>query len=191
MASLDIHTVAHLCIDDRVTEFQERESVEQGRKNVQEDLARNVPDISPVSGKRPLEQLLRLSPVRCCILAGPVDILGHRLALALLLDPVDVFRQFRIFLAFFPNLGPVFVSWASDDIDCPFTAHMSVSGRFEDCGLRTHLGLAPFSIFFAPFDSKYVIIVSPCLPIGPLYTVLPPRASNSKSSNWNKSSELG
>lgn len=99
---------------------------------MQKDLARNVPDISPVSGKRPLEQLLRLCPVRCRILAGPVDVLGHRLALALLLNLVNVLGQFPVFLAFFPDLRPILVSRATDDIDCPFTATWLVIAQLKE-----------------------------------------------------------
>ena len=118
----------HLSVNDSVAKFQEGETVEQGRKDMQEDFARNVSDISPVSGKCPLEQLLCLSPVRGRIFAGPVDVLGHGLALALLLHFVNFLGQFLVVLALFPNFGPVFVSWSSDDIDRPFTAKRSITG---------------------------------------------------------------
>lgn len=180
----------HLRVNDRVTELQKRETVEECRKDVQKDLAHDVRYISVVASERSLEQLLGLGPGRCRILARSVDVLGHGLALAFLLDIGDLFAQLLIFFAFLPDLGPVLVAGSPDNVDGPFTV-MQGQLSVNQSHASTHLGLAPFSIFLAPFDSKYLIIVSPSLPMGPLYTVLPPRVSNSKSSNWNKSSELG
>jgi hypothetical protein len=111
----------HLIIDDSITQLQECKTIEESRKDMQEDFARDVRHVPVVASECPLEQLHSLSPIRSSICARPVDILCNGFALAFLLDLGNFFAELLAFFAFVPNLGPIFVPSLADDVDRPFT----------------------------------------------------------------------
>jgi hypothetical protein len=112
---------AHLVVNDGIPKLQKRQTVEERRKDVQEEFAHDIRHVSVVPGKRPLEQLLGLSPSRRGVFASTVNVFGDGLALALLLHFFDLLREFFVLFAVFPDLRPVLVAIATNDIDGPFT----------------------------------------------------------------------
>lgn len=88
---------------------------------MQEDLAHDVRHVAIIPGECPLEELLSLGPSRGSVFAGPIDVFCNGLALALLLDFRDFLAQLFVLFALFPDLGPVLVPGATDDVDGPFT----------------------------------------------------------------------